>query len=544
MPLNASMCPVSSSHSMLRSALTKSSKPPKKEYLHIVVQGPPTGPVATVIPFLKQRAAYLKKRTGTPLEWARPAQFATLQFYEEEYLCNRPRDAADPVPATLLELIFAQFMDDCREYQPTAEDSQFIRKLSEEMCKYYGGSDERMHVFSQLFQYLNIELTSDTIGSSKCGTDGHSLSTCGKFAVVVLVGNNEIGSGGGDPFAQAMLHYRTIREDSWAEIINLESIVPSFLIIVFDACIAITGSVFIEKIQCDVLAPVIPLFWHLRDIPMQETTVRTLGALKQAVKKLQDVYSKPIPRFRDENLISTLGCPYPRSYHDSTNVRHDFSYDGDDNQTLRDRLIFFGETNDAARKKLCIKFVRHYSREAHDFCAEKGHAPKLIAYNHLSAGWIMVVMDVLDIDNGVFSQRPGAYRQLAKMNVSACQPLEEPVRSLIRQLHEYGYVHGDLRDINFFTRDDKKHFMLLDFDWAGPIGSTRYLMHVNWQQVKCPEGARDWEVISKAHDLEMLSYMFPRKQDGREASTQGGSATKRCHISSTTSNGEELMDTG
>ncbi|OAX42201.1 hypothetical protein K503DRAFT_797388 [Rhizopogon vinicolor AM-OR11-026] len=407
------------------------SEPPKEDHLHIVVQGSPTGPVATVIPFLKRRAAYLKKRTGAPSEWAHPTQFARSQFYEEEYLCNHPRDAADPVPVTLLEPIFAQFVDDCQEYQPTAKDSLFIRELSEEMYKYYGSPDERMYACMQLLRYLNTEFTADTTGSSKWGTDGYLLSTCGKFAVVVVVGNNEIGSGGGDPFAQAMMYYRMTMEDSWAEITNLRSIVPSFLIIVFGACIAITGSVFIEKIQCDVLSPVIPLFWHLKDIPMQETTVRTLGALKQAVKKLQDVYSKPIPRFGDENLVSTLGCPYPRSYHDSTNVRHDFSYDCDDNQTLRYRLIFFGKTDDAARRKLCIRFVRDYSREAHEFCAEKGHTPELIAYNHLPAGWIMVVMDVLDIDNGVFSQQPGTYRQLAKMAVSARQPLEEPVRSLI-----------------------------------------------------------------------------------------------------------------
>jgi len=84
--------------------------------------------------------------------------------------------------------------------------------------------------------------------------------------------------------------------------------------------------------------------------------------------------------------------------------------------------------------------------------------------------------------------------------------------------------------------------MLLDFDWAGPIGSTRYPMHVNWQQVRRPEGARDWELISKAHDLEMLNYMFPHKQHGREASTHGGPAAKRCRISSTTCTGEEPMD--
>ncbi|OJA11320.1 hypothetical protein AZE42_08598 [Rhizopogon vesiculosus] len=154
----------------------------------------------------------------------------------------------------------------------------------------------------------------------------------------------------------------------------------------------------------------------------------------------------------------------------------------------------------------------------------------------------MAVMDVLDIDDGIFSQRPGAYRQLEMMDVSARRPLEEPVRSLIQQLHEHGYVHSDLRDINFFTRDEQKDFMLLYFDWAGPIGSIRYPMHVNWQEVGCPEGARDWELISKAHDLEMLSYMFPRKQDGREASTQGGPAAKRCRISFTTCTGEELMD--
>ncbi|OJA11314.1 hypothetical protein AZE42_08595 [Rhizopogon vesiculosus] len=208
-------------------------EPPKKGRLHIVVRGPPTGHIATVIPFLKRRAAYLKKRTGAPSEWARPAQFAKLQFHEAEYLCNRPRDAADPVPVTLLEPIFAQFVDDCREYQPTAKDSQFIRGLSEEMCKYYGSPDERVYAFRQIFRYLNIKLTADTIGSSKWSTDGHLLSTCGKFAVVVVVGNNEIGSGSGDPFAQAMMYYRMTMEDSWAEITNLRSIVPSFLIIVF-----------------------------------------------------------------------------------------------------------------------------------------------------------------------------------------------------------------------------------------------------------------------------------------------------------------------
>ncbi|OJA12022.1 hypothetical protein AZE42_02058 [Rhizopogon vesiculosus] len=441
------------------------------KYLHIVVQGLPAGLATPIISFLERRAAYLKQRTGAPSKWAHLAEFAKLQD-KQEYLCNRPCDAADPAPVTLLEPIFAEFVDDCREYQPTVEDDDF------------------MHAFSKLFRYLEIELDPATIGSTKRETDGHLLSTCGKFAVVVAVEKNEIGSGGGDPFTQAILCHRQIIQDSWVEITKFGSIVPSLLIIVFD-------------------------------VPMQETAIRTLGALKQAVEELQDLYSKPelIPRFRDEILVPT---------------------------TLRKPLIFFGETiNDAARRKLCIKFVRHYSREAHDFCAEKGHAPKLIACNHLSAGWIMVVMDALDIDDGYFSQRPGTYRRLTEMTVSARQSLQEPVISLIQQLHEYGYVHGDLRDTNFFfMRDDKRGFMLIDFDWAGPIGSTRYPMYVNWQLIDRPKGARGWEMIKTKHNLEMLSYMFCHKhwQDDWEATSpsQRGRAAKRRRI---LSNGEEPIDT-
>jgi RIO-like serine/threonine protein kinase len=57
-------------------------------------------------------------------------------------------------------------------------------------------------------------------------------------------------------------------------------------------------------------------------------------------------------------------------------------------------------------------------------------------------------------------------------------PLEKPITSFIHNLHEGGYVHGDIRDINLFVGLDGK-FMLLDFDWAGPITMTFYPIHVN-----------------------------------------------------------------
>ncbi|KAG2061005.1 hypothetical protein BDR06DRAFT_849362, partial [Suillus hirtellus] len=52
----------------------------------------------------------------SPSAGAKPSAFSTKQD-QQEYLCNRPCRAMDPVPITLLEPIFAEFMDDCQKYE-------------------------------------------------------------------------------------------------------------------------------------------------------------------------------------------------------------------------------------------------------------------------------------------------------------------------------------------------------------------------------------------------------------------------------------------
>ncbi|KAG1723465.1 uncharacterized protein EDB91DRAFT_1255616 [Suillus paluster] len=403
---------------------------PDEEHLHIVVQSPHTVPVVPQISVVGRRLTYLQKSTGPPSAGAKLATFSATQE-KEEYLCNRPRRAADSLPVTLLERIFAEFVDDCQNYQPTAYDNDFVLQLSENMSSFYPDELTRMNVFRQ-------------------------------FVQVIIEGKNEIGSGGAEPFAEAMLHYRKFMENSQIEIVRLRSVIPCIHIIVFGACIGFAGSVFIEKVQL--------------------MAARTFGALKIATEKLGKLYSQPIPLLEDED--ASLGCPYPRDYTHSGDHIQQFSYD--ETQSLRDRLIFFGKTvGDVAGsgRKICIKFVRHYSREAHDFCAGKGHAPKLIAYNTLAGGWNMVVMDVLDIDDGRSAQRPSSYRSLSAMAVLDRQPLKEAISSLIKKLHADGYVHGDLRDMNFVVRDNNKDFMLLDFNWAGLTEKAHYPMYVNRKDI-------------------------------------------------------------
>jgi hypothetical protein len=50
--------------------------------------------------------------------------------------------------------------------------------------------------------------------------------------------------------------------------------------------------------------------------------------------------------------------------------------------------------------------------------------------------------------------------------------------------------------------------MVVDFDWAGPIGQTYYPMYLNRCDIERPDGAHDGMVIETQHDMDMLSYIF------------------------------------
>jgi serine/threonine protein kinase len=236
---------------------------------------------------------------------------------------------------------------------------------------------------------------------------------------------------------------------------------------------------------------------------MQAMAARALGSLKIAIDKVKELYDTPLLSFNpgDEFI---LRCPYPRSYTDSMKHMHRFTYEK--TQDLRSRLIFFGTVDDETQNKICIKFVRRYSPEAHCFCASSGHAPKLIAYERLPGGWNMVIMDFLEIVQHPL-QRPGTYRQFHNMTYEDRLALEKPITSFIHDLHEGGFVHGDIRDTNLFAGLDGK-FMLIDFDWAGQITRTFYPMHVNRYDIYRPDGAVDMMEITVEHDLEMLLHVF------------------------------------
>jgi serine/threonine protein kinase len=124
-----------------------------------------------------------------------------------------------------------------------------------------------------------------------------------------------------------------------------------------------------------------------------------------------------------------------------------------------------------------------------------GFAPTLRGFEPIAGGWKMVIMDVIG----------GGYCELK----SPTPALLDKIKDKLVRLHQEGYVHGDVRDVNIMVEQNGSDFMLLDFDWAGKITKVRYppnvyIGHGLWR----PEGAYDGELIKADHDLQMLDALF------------------------------------
>ncbi|KAH9064557.1 hypothetical protein EDB87DRAFT_1251264 [Lactarius vividus] len=68
---------------------------------------------------------------------------------------------------------------------------------------------------------------------------------------------------------------------------------------------------------------------------------------------------------------------------------------------VRDRLLYKARRIErldlgSDDKFILIKFVRQYSIDLHQFCAEAGHAPLILGYERLPGGWYAVAMEYIE----------------------------------------------------------------------------------------------------------------------------------------------------
>jgi hypothetical protein len=270
------------------------------------------------------------------------------------------------------------------------------------------------------------------------------------------------------------------------------------------------GAVWNFRLTIQVLSTVLPLHFHYSDSDLRITIARHLGALKKAINSLRKYYEHEL-RVINNRSLPQAPFPYKTSFSSTKDTKiYNFSYNS---QPLPDKLLFIGTLQTG--KRICIKFVRHYSDKAHAFCASMEFAPALIGFERLPGGWYMVVMDAIDQDYENLHQAPHG------------TPVPHGITEKIVSLHQAGFVHGDIRDTNVMVRKDgEMGFMLVDFDWAGEIGVVRYPMNVNRaENLWRPDGASDGNVITAHHDIQMLEKMLLnthlRSDDHQHASVSG-----------------------
>jgi hypothetical protein len=262
------------------------------------------------------------------------------------------------------------------------------------------------------------------------------------------------------------------------------------------AHIDFSAAVWSTRPNVQVLSPALPLFCHRTDTRMRAMTARHFGALRNALRSLEQCYDKELSN--NEPLtrpIPNLEFPYPLSYTciNTSSIRH-FRYLSHMDDS---KLLFAAETADSD-ETLCIKFVRHYSKDVHTFCASEGFGPTLKGFEKLPGGWHMVVMEMIGEDYCRLMDFPPPYSHL------------DDIMGKLTSLHQENYVHGDVRNTNIMVKKDgNQGFKLVDFDWSGRIGEVRYPMNVyQGQRLWRPREAEDGQLIKADHDIEMLKAMY------------------------------------
>ncbi|KAG9312967.1 hypothetical protein JVU11DRAFT_6403 [Chiua virens] len=108
-------------------------------------------------------------------------------------------------------------------------------------------------------------------------------------------------------------------------------------------------------------------------------------------------------------------------------------------------------------KQLVIKLSYSYSVRLHEFCAARGHAPALYAAERLPGGIWAIAMEYLEGDS--LESVPADTRRQYR------EKWAKDLTKLAKEVHDAGYVHGDIRAPNIICSGDK--IALLDFDWGG-----------------------------------------------------------------------------
>lgn len=252
---------------------------------------------------------------------------------------------------------------------------------------------------------------------------------------------------------------------------------------------AFTDIPIVEQVVCT------PLHAHYTNSVQTEAGARVVAALRKACHDLHQRYPDLVV---NEDLRADF--PFPRSFQ-SDNTAVTLTYIA----ALEDKRVYRA-LMDQTKAPICVKYTLRYSEAAHNTANGLGFAPKLLKIERIQDWWMVVMEDVSE-----------DYISLAeaKSREFDVQGIQGKVKQVLQLLHEAGYVHGDIRDVNVLVRkpsshlpEDRPPILLVDWYWAGISGEATYPHTLNPAIIRPELGAAAGAVIEASHDEGMVDWLL------------------------------------
>ncbi|KAF8623060.1 hypothetical protein AX15_006528 [Amanita polypyramis BW_CC] len=315
-----------------------------------------------------------------------------------------------------------------------------------------------------------------------------------EFLILVLELKNTLGLSG-DALLQAVVDYSKIvsrqKFKRFREFCNFPIVFVGATANRLEISVAVcVGPIYVTKL----LTLDLSLGFHASDNIIR--LARVFGALSRCREDLKNYYdrvrnldfprlsclypsptplspSKSLPQLTYKQFLSRAGQP---------TALVDL---GDATTTMYTATL--GDTNE----EVIVKFTARYNKVAHRLLAMAKLAPKLHFCDRVIGDLYMVIMERV---NGK------SIWQLQEEKIPLPATISEEVGKAIRLLHENNIVFGDLRDPNILYDEIEGRIVLVDFDWPGQDGESRYPATLNpsnaWEEEVSP-----YSIMRKAHDL-------------------------------------------
>jgi serine/threonine protein kinase len=195
--------------------------------------------------------------------------------------------------------------------------------------------------------------------------------------------------------------------------------------------------------------------------------------------------SKPMPKLTYRKFFSRAGQPTPDILDLGSTT-----------------TAMYTATLDDTNEEVIVKFTARYNEAAHRLLAKVQLAPNLHFCGRVVGDLYMIVMEYVD-GTSVW--------QLQKDKTPIPEVVVTKVEEAVHLLHEQGIVFGDLRSNNilYVAAEPEAYAVLVDFDWPGEDGKSRYPATLNRTTV-----GKTWHVdvspyhiMHKAHDLWQLEQL-------------------------------------